>query len=122
MKFYYSMNDKNQIVKDSYSPFDGAIEIDLSEYKVINGFDGRLYFESYTHTDEYQNRAVEYAKTQDLDELRRRREKECFAIVDRSKLWYDTLTSEQLAELKAWYNEWLKVTETKVIPTKPKWL
>lgn len=57
-----------------------------------------------------------------LDSLRQRREEECFSIINRGKLWYDTLTQEQLVELNDWYNAWLNVTETKVIPIKPNWL
>lgn len=54
--------------------------------------------------------------------LRRRREVECFSIINRGKPWYDLLTIEQEAELKEWYLAWLNVTETQVIPVRPKWL
>lgn len=57
-----------------------------------------------------------------LSVFRKQRETECFPIINRGKLWYDCLNSEQLAELKKWYHEWLNVTETLVIPVKPKWL
>ena len=57
-----------------------------------------------------------------LSVFRKQRETECFPIINRGKLWYDCLTSEQLAELKKWYHDWLDVTETLVIPIKPKWL
>jgi hypothetical protein len=57
-----------------------------------------------------------------LQEFRKLREKECFPIVNRGKLWYNCLTDEQLTELRDWYFAWLDVTETKVIPKKPKWL
>ncbi len=56
------------------------------------------------------------------EELRKLREVECFSIVNRGKLWYDTLTFEQLEELKQWYKAWLNVTETLVIPITPKWV
>lgn len=56
-----------------------------------------------------------------VKELRRRRSLECFPIVNRGKLWYDLLTMEQEAELKQWYEDWLNVTETKVIPVRPRW-
>jgi len=59
---------------------------------------------------------------QDLDMLRGYRNEVCFTVINRGKLWYDTLTEEQVEELRLWYNEWLDVTNTKVIPTKPKWL
>lgn len=57
-----------------------------------------------------------------LDVLRKQREIECFDIVNRGMVWYDTLTSKQKQELAEWYRAWLDVTETRVIPTKPSWL
>lgn len=57
-----------------------------------------------------------------LNELRSRREIECFSIINRGQFWYDLLTEEQKAELRVWYQNWLDVTDTKVIPTKPSWL
>ncbi|MEG0898509.1 MAG: hypothetical protein RSF40_02210 [Oscillospiraceae bacterium] len=56
-----------------------------------------------------------------LSDLRLRREIECFSIINRGKLWYDTLTAQQTQELNMWYQAWLDVTETKQIPNKPKW-
>lgn len=58
----------------------------------------------------------------ELAELRYLREIECFDRIDRSPLWYDTLTDEQKEELKVWYKAWLEVTKTKIVPEKPKWL
>lgn len=67
-----------------------------------------------------------------LDNLRARREYECFSYVNRGALWYNTLTSEQQQELDTWYQAWLDVPqvyqETKptdietIIPAKPNWL
>lgn len=54
--------------------------------------------------------------------IRDRRAKECFAIINRGKPWYDTLTEEQKIELNEWYHKWLNATETLVIPKKPDWL
>lgn len=61
-------------------------------------------------------------KKAELDALRARREKECFPIINRGKLWYNCLSIEQLSELNDWYFKWLDVTKTKIIPTKPDWL
>lgn len=57
-----------------------------------------------------------------LEKLRYQRELECFFIINRGKLWYDNLAEEQLVELQSWYNKWLNVTETKIIPEKPSWI
>lgn len=56
------------------------------------------------------------------NELRNKREIECFSIINRGKLWYDNLTQEQLEELNKWYNDWLNVTETLEEPVKPEWI
>ena len=59
----------------------------------------------------------------DNDSLRARRQRECFNIVDnRSQLWWNKLTDVQRNEIEEWYEAWLSVTETKVIPQKPSWL
>ena len=70
---------------------------------------------------------VDYDNSQELlqkelQELRQQREVECFLIINRGQLWYSTLTEEQLLELNTWYNAWLDVTETKIIPEKPSWI
>ena len=57
-----------------------------------------------------------------IKDLRIRRENECFSIINRGQLWYNTLTEQQITGLNTWYQAWLEVTETKVIPTKPNWL
>ena len=94
------------------APSDMAhFEANYMAYKLV---DGALVFDS--------QKGEEILEEELKKELRRRRKTECFAIVDRSKLWYDTLTSQQYQELRAWYDAWLSVTETKVIPTKPEWL
>jgi hypothetical protein len=58
----------------------------------------------------------------ELNTLRELREKECFPVINRGKLWYNCLSMEQLSELNDWYFAWLDVTDTKVIPSKLEWL
>lgn len=82
-------------------------EVQISENEIIRIY--RLYTE-------------EQLKEKNLEKLRRQRETECFPIINRGKLWYDTLTAEEREELKAWYVTWLNVTETFVVPDKPAWL
>lgn len=54
--------------------------------------------------------------------IRKRRARECFPIVNRGKLWYNRLSSEQVEELDKWYSAWLDAPETHTIPTEPEWL
>ena len=64
----------------------------------------------------------EPTEEQILDEIRSRREVECFSVINRGQLWYNMLTNEQIEELNVWYHNWLDVTQTKIIPEKPSWL
>lgn len=57
-----------------------------------------------------------------VEELVERRKTECFTFIDRSKMWYESLSSAQYAELNKWYQDWLNVTITRKIPQKPEWL
>lgn len=57
-----------------------------------------------------------------LAELRSQREKVCFPYINRGSVWYRKLTAEQMEELDAWYQAWLDVTNTEVIPKTPEWL
>lgn len=83
-------------------------------------------FQAYKYSD--GKLVLDEQKLQDLtydekiEELRQRREVECFPIINRGKLWYDSLTPYQISELNEWYNAWLQVTETLKAPEKPEWL
>ena len=57
-----------------------------------------------------------------LDFLRDLRSIICFYVVNRGQVWYNTLTIEQNKDIEIWYEEWLRVTDTLIIPTKPSWL
>jgi hypothetical protein len=65
---------------------------------------------------------ITYEGEEKKEMLRNIREIECFSIINRGKLWYDTLTPEQISELNEWYRAWLEVTETLVEPKKPEWI
>lgn len=65
---------------------------------------------------------IPYTEEEILNQLRARREEECFVIINRGQLWYDTLTDWQLEELDGWYKAWLNITDTKIIPERPTWL
>lgn len=57
-----------------------------------------------------------------LDALRFAREIECFSLMNRSPLWFMSLSTEKQEELKEWYQAWLDITETQEVPKKPDWL
>ena len=86
-------------------------ETHFSAYKVR---DGTVAFDSE------QNALLEQEQLKEA--FRQRREKECFAVINRGQLWYESITLPQLLELRAWYKAWLNVTETMVVPEKPSWL
>lgn len=75
-------------------------------------------------TYEYEDIQVykQFTEEQFKNNLRAKRETECFSIINRGQLWYDTLTEAQKAELKEWYIAWLDVTDTLVVPNKPNWI
>lgn len=106
-------------VGDIVGSFEAILDDNLYDDFVTNFtayylFDGVLLVDS------------EKTKVNKLEEskahLRVLRKFECFPIVNRGKLWYDNLNENQLAELDTWYQAWLDVTETLIIPEKPAWL
>lgn len=69
-----------------------------------------------------EDRGKELAKNALVEELRTRRYKECFSVINRGEMWYSMLTDEQKAELKVWYKAWLDVTETLEPPEPLAWV
>lgn len=66
-------------------------------------------------------------KEEVLYDLRQKRKEECFSIINRGVLWYETLTEEQISELNVWYCEWLTLpnrygTDAFEMPIKPSWI
>lgn len=76
--------------------------------------DGNLEYDG----NQYAQQVQEQAKA----DYRKRRETECFAVINRGQLWYENITLPQLLELRAWYKAWLDGTETLIVPDKPAWL
>lgn len=64
----------------------------------------------------------EIESEKELAAIREQREKICFSYINRGYLWYSMLDEAQKAELSIWYQAWLDVTETKIIPVTPEWL
>lgn len=77
-------------------------------------------FGSWVEDTEAGEDAEQVKKVQ--QNIRARRETECFPIINRGELWYNNLTSAQKAELSDWYTAWLNAPETFEIPTRPDWL
>ena len=93
------------------TPDDPDFMLKYGSYKYENG---KLLY------DVNKNDVIAHEKH--LTELREMREKECFKIINRGMLWYNTLAEDQVAELGQWYQDWLDVTDTLVIPTMPEWI
>lgn len=74
--------------------------------------------------DEYEDIKVYHPYTDEeyVAYLRNERERICFPVINRGAAWYARLTPEQNAELQAWYDAWLNVTETLVKPKTPSWI
>lgn len=98
--------------------------IDISEPKDIDHF--KEHFMAYRIRDGdlvYDEAQDEKNRTEETREaLRILRERECFPVINRGQLWYDTLTDNQKAELADWYQSWLCVTETLSPPESLNWL
>lgn len=123
MKIYYLQNENEEIIEDGFERFNPKCkEMDREDYHIINGYNGALFFYEYTKTEEYKRKAEAFAEKLRLEELRRRRDEECFSVINRGALWYEKLTPEERAELETWYQGWLDVTETGVAPETPEWL
>lgn len=77
--------------------------------------------QNYTDREATQDEINAHKSNLELEHIRNLRQ-ECFAIINRGELWYNRLSESQKQELDDWYQAWLDVTETKVIPKKPEWL
>ena len=116
---YVQLNDNN-IIKGPHSPeVTHVAEISL-EAKAKIAITPYLHVWKYIDKDTVE--LVWMNEEAELDYYRDLRETDCFPIINRGTAWYNSLTEEQKAELDAWYQAWLDVTETKVIPEKPTWL
>lgn len=91
-----------------------APSINLSDWTVYNA----LLFDCF----EYYNVSTEKKTNYKNAYYRSLRERICFPIVNRGKAWYDRLTAVQETELNTWYDAWLNITETYIIPDTPTWV
>ena len=70
--------------------------------------------------DEEKLKSIQLEK--EVEMIRLTREEECFTVINRGGIWYDTLTEQEKSDLMDWYQVWLNATDTLVIPEKPSWL
>lgn len=92
-------------------------------FKKVIDVQGRPY--QPAHTEEilvYIPYTQQELEEIEIEKLRLQREDECFSIINRGQLWYVRLTEEQKSELETWYQAWLDITVTKIVPQKPNWL
>lgn len=103
----------------------GSQSVTVAEPENINDFE-RNYSSYYLSKDgaliKNEEKQKEIEKEAALNALRSQREQICYPVINRGALWYSKLTAGQMEELDAWYQAWLDVTDTGVIPEKPQWL
>ena len=103
----------------------GSDFVTTDEPEDINDFENN--YRSYYLSDsnvlvKRDDKLKEIEVERELVYLRSQREKVCFPYINRGALWYSKLSDEQMDELNAWYQAWLDVTNTKVLPDTPMWL
>lgn len=103
----------------------GDTAIKVKEPENIDDFENNYssyYLSSSNMLVKNNDKQKEIEEQTELSNLRNQREKECFSYINRGYLWYSKLTDEQKEELASWYQAWLDVTDTKVVPNAPMWL
>lgn len=119
------VDEKGYVVSYAiYGILDDSEEVDDladDEYE-----DFQLNFECYCIKDgkvvKDEDRLADLALERKSQELRDKREKVCFPVINRGQAWYAMLSDKQMEELKAWYTAWLDAPETLVEPEMPTWL
>ena len=100
-----------------------SLEIDIDNFDFDDFLENYRAYKYDGNTINRDDKQAVIVKDENEKELLRvRRLKECFPIINRGDMWYSTLSEEQKIELGVWYQEWLDVTETKIVPNMPSWL
>lgn len=118
MEINYTINENGYITSWTQIPFDPTlpfIEVENPNKEIILGYTKLVNGKLVTDKKKYD-------KDKLIDNIKYRREVECFAIVNRGQVWYNTLSKTQKTELQNWYEAWLDAPQTLVIPEKPEWL
>lgn len=104
---------KSPFILDAERP----IEVSETEYLKVQSFKSEYAWRWNEDLETFEE-----VVNPNLTALRFAREIECFKLVNRSQLWFNTLSPQQQTEVQEWYQAWLDVTETGQVPTKPEWL
>lgn len=118
MEINYFLNENGYIIGWVSDPFDPTlpyIEVENPYEEIILGYTKIENGILITEKERYEQDNL-------LKSIRGRREEECFSIVNRGLVWYNTLTKAQKTELQSWYEAWLEAPQTLVVPEKPEWL
>lgn len=121
---YYKKNKDNEIIETiSDIPEEDKKNWLYTDEKIVYFYPlQKQMLLSETLTEKNQKLQAQYEGDKKIEDLRDKRERECFFIINRGSLWYDNLTETQKVELSIWYKEWLNVTKTLEEPIKPTWL
>lgn len=93
--------------------------IEIDELVVPDDFFKDYLKYSYRDKKLFKHSAL---SSREQENIRSKRIKECFSIINRGKVWYDMLDAEEKEELGKWYREWLDAPATGVIPDLPSFL
>ena len=119
------LNEKGYVEAYALIGTFGTSSITVDEPTDINDFEEN-YDSYYLSADnklvKNDDKQKEINNNRQLISLRAQREKICFPYINRGELWYSKLSTEHKDELSTWYQAWLDVTDTKVIPELPMWL
>ena len=119
------LNEKGYVKAYALIGTFGTASVTVDEPEDINDFEenyGSYCLSKNNKLVKSNDKQKEIENNRQLTSLRAQREKTCFPYINRGELWYSKLSVEQREELVTWYQAWLDVTDTKVIPVAPTWL
>ncbi|MCL2860937.1 MAG: hypothetical protein FWE22_00780 [Firmicutes bacterium] len=128
-KIYFLLDDEKYIIGVAEFDFPCHIETIYTKEDFIAIFGSKCITDGkHQYLDEQvlksggTSRSLGSCLNSEQEILRSLRQEVCFPVINRGKLWYDSLTNSQHQELKQWYQAWLDVTETLKEPNLPEWL
>ena len=127
MRKYIVIDENNNVIAASegaYIEIDNATTIEIDEEINYDKFEGLVFDKDSGKVVFDEVRYLKRMSEINKENLRLKREDECFSVVNRGDIWYETYvnTPQREREFKSWYKAWLDVTETLIIPTKPSWI